>query len=218
MTQTKGIHSCHILIATSCSSFKTYGRETHEIELPKITSNNSQPFIQGLTPLFLMTEMMQDSEGTQNLNPTMDGSPGRGISPNNLGWQQQNTNANKTDSEGFTMVGKSVKPIDLLATKQHRTGVWISRETPSKTPYHVEDLQCCFDIIQQIDPQAIVLNHMNNPGSARSISTLAGPNVTAMDYNGYCDIQTFPWGNPRKGKFKTTVDQVDSGVGVGFHT
>ena len=150
-----------------------------------------------------MTEMTHDSDGTQNSNPTVDNQPGKGITPNNLGWQQANTKTD--DGTGFTTVGKMVKPIDLLAAKQHRTGVLISRETPSKAPYHVEDLQCCFDIIQQIDPKAIVLNHMNDSNSARLISALAGPNMTSMDYNGFCDIQTFPWGNPREGKFKTTM-------------
>ena len=150
-----------------------------------------------------MTEMMQDSSGTQNSNPTVDDKPGKGIAPNNLGWQPNNPKTD--DSEGFITVGKAVKPIDLLAAKQHRTGVWISRETPTKAPYHVEDLQCCFDIIQQIDPKAIVLNHMNDSNSARFISAVAGPTMTSMDYNGFCDIQTFPWGNPRKGRFKTTL-------------
>ena len=157
-----------------------------------------------LTPLFLMTDPMQDSTGTDNSNPTMDKAPGMGVLPNNLGWQQTNNATNTMDSEGFTTVGKQPTISDILSSKTTRIGVQISRVNSSNKPYHVEDLQNCFDFIRQVDPAAVVLNHMNDTRSAKMIADLAGPKMTSMDYNGFCHIQTMPWGSPKEGCFKTT--------------
>ena len=92
-----------------------------------------------------------------------------------------------------------------LSTKYGRGGVWITQESNSNKPYHIDDLKCCFEVIQRIDPNAVVMNHMNDSRSARMISDLTGPKMTSMDYNGFCDIQTFPWGKPKEGRFKTTM-------------
>ena len=127
------------------------------------------------------------------------------LSPTDLGWQGKNKDATSNDDDGFTTVSKKSTIAYLLASKYCRAGVWITRQTTNKQPYHLDDLKCIFECIQQIDPQAVILNHSKDPCSARMIADLVGSNMTAMDYNGFCDIQTIPWGKPQEGRYKTTL-------------
>ena len=177
----------------------------HEIDLPTTTSNNSQSFIQVLTPVFFMTDPMQDSEGTQTTNPSMDSNPTKDIIPNNLGWQIATANTTTTYNDGFTTVGEKPPIQQMLKAKYGRVGMWISRQDSNNKSIHIDDLKFCFECIMRIDPTAIVMNHMKDPRTARPIAELTGPKMTSMDYNGFCDIQTFPWGKPQDGRHKTTM-------------
>ena len=202
---TKHTHLLHISPATPCSSAKTYGQELHEIDLPTTTSNNNQSFIQVLTSLFLMTDPTQDSEGTKNSSSIMDSTPTKDIVPNNLGWQPPNNNTAAVDDDGFTTVGKKPSVSHTLSTKYGRAGVWITRQDTNNQSIHIQDLKCCFECIYAIDPDAVILNHAKESRSARMIGEFIDDHMTPMDYNGFCDIQTFQWGKPQEGRFKTTM-------------
>ena len=111
------------------------------------------------------------------------------------------TDSNPTDGEWKT-VGSNDKPSDVAAKKAKMIGIKLVRMgTRGATGYHPKDLAVFFEELSQIDPGAIILNHACDPISATPVAQLA--KFTSMDYKGFLDMKSDPWGGPTENKERT---------------
>jgi hypothetical protein len=69
------------------------------------------------------------------------------------------------------------------------------------TTYHPQDIAQFFREIQRIDPNAIILNHHQDRGSAKTVEDMAtGP---TMEFAKFLDMRTDSWGGPSEQKSRT---------------
>ena len=107
-----------------------------------------------------------------------------------------------TDQEGFTVVGVNKPMATLVAEKQTMVGIQVTRTVKGDSRFSKQDMKCLLQIVADIDPEAIFINHAQVISTAKPLSEVL-ETCNLMDLNGAMDVQTFPWGHPQQGQKRT---------------
>lgn len=109
--------------------------------------------------------------------------------------------------DGFMEVNKkkgakTVDPLSVIA-KKHQFGVQIARTCTGDSRISNEDLSNLFQLIANIDSNALILPANKIASNAKKATSLS--KSQRMDYITYLDIQTTAWGRPSDQKKRTTL-------------
>jgi hypothetical protein len=106
--------------------------------------------------------------------------------------------------EGWKQVGGKEKERRMLeaTSKASIVGIKMVRiGNTGTTGWSVKDVRYFFQMLERIDPTALVINARNDKASAMKPKDMTKMN--AMDYKGYLDMRNDNWGGPTENKTKT---------------
>lgn len=90
------------------------------------------------------------------------------------------------------------KLVDITAAKKNRFGIRFSKiQTGGDKGIHPDDFLALFQIISEIDKDAVVLPHNNDIKLGQRISKMR---TQGKDFKGMLDLQMTAWGNPKDNK------------------
>ena len=113
-----------------------------------------------------------------------------------------------TNEDGFTSVmskksSKTATTAKSIANKATKVGVRVVRTSQGDSRLHAKDIKYWFSLVAAVDPDAIIVNHLGQEKTAKTVGAMQ--KMDRMDYNGYMDIHTTPWGHPKDDKTRTTL-------------
>ena len=108
----------------------------------------------------------------------------------------------KIDEDGeFIPVGKRSKDDFQIGSN---TFVGVNLRRSGEDPrFNKDDLEVLFQIVQSVDPNAMILNAKGDCGKAKKLRTMI--KMSGIDMTTFLDLKTIPWGAKQDNKKQTTL-------------